>query len=248
MRKPAIITSLLLLLAGSALAQTFTTAQEIMDAVSARPEPVTLQATLDMTITSANGQSLSRALRMWSEGDDRRVIKFIAPADIAGSGFLSLERPDGSSENMIYLPALDRVRRIAGGQQGDSFFGSDFSYSDMTGIDPDEYSHSLLETRDGPTYIIEAVPLPDSESPWERLLLEVPHDTLIPARVDYYLNGTAVRTLTTSDVSKVDGYLLARERRMDNLHSGSHTVIRQSDVTLDEDVPAEVFSERFLRR
>jgi hypothetical protein len=35
---------------------------------------------------------------------------------------------------------------------------------------------------------------------------------------------------------------------METLGRDSFTVIRQRDLTLDEDLPDEVFSERFLRR
>lgn len=248
MRKFLII-PLLLLATSSVLAETpFTTAEEVISAVQERPEPTTMQATLTMVITSANGQSLTRELSMWSSGEDQRVIKFTAPADIAGSGFLSLDKPDGSSENLIYLPALDRVRRVAGASQGDSFFGSDFSYDDINGIDPDDYTHTLLEVLDGPAYLVEAIPLAGSEFTYDRLLLEIPHTTLVPERVEYYRDGTLIKTLTTGGVTTIGDYVIASERRMDNASSGGHTIINQDDLVLDEPIPTEVFSERFLRR
>jgi hypothetical protein len=42
--------------------------------------------------------------------------------------------------------------------------------------------------------------------------------------------------------------LIGLERRMETLDRGTVTVIRQTDVTLDGDLPDEVFTERFLRR
>jgi len=178
-------------------------------------------------------------------------MKFTAPADIAGSGFLMII--DGAAqETLVYLPALDRVRRVAGGQRGESFFGSDFSYEDVEGIDSGDYTHELVEVRDGPVYVVEATPKPEAESSYDRLLLDVPEDTLIPERVTYYLDGEAVKELTVRDVEEVGDYLLGLERRMETLidgqDDGSFTIIRQRDLTLDEELPDEVFSERFLRR
>lgn len=238
------------LLGAPAAAQAYADADELMAAVDARPEPATLQATMEMTLTNASGQSLTREMRTWARGDAARVMKFTAPADIAGSGFLMID--DGeASETLVYLPALDRVRRVAGGQRGESFFGSDFSYEDVEGIDPDDYEHELVEVRDGedgPVYVVEATPLPEAGSSYDRLVLEVPEATLVPARVTYYADGEAIKELTVSDVQDVDGYLLGLERRMETLGRDSFTVIRQRDLTLDEDLPDEVFDERFLRR
>ncbi len=237
----------LLAAASSAAAQAYTSADELIAAVESRAEPVTLQATMEMTLTDAAGRTLTREMHTWARGDSRRIMKFTAPADIAGSGFLMID--DGTvDETLVYLPALDRVRRIAGGQRGESFFGSDFAYEDVEGIDVDDYHHELLEIRDGPVYVVAATPKADAGSIYDRLVLEVPEATLIPERVTYYLGDDPVKELTVGDLQWVGDYLIAMERRMETLVSGTFTVIRQRDLTLDEDLPAEVFSERFLRR
>lgn len=237
----------LALLGAPATAQTYASADELMAAVQARPEPASVEATLEMTITNAAGQSLTREMRSWSTGDAHRVLKFTAPADIAGSGFLRID--DGTvDETLVYLPALDRVRRVAGGQRGESFFGSDFAYEDVEGIDPDDYTYELLRIDEGPRYVIEATPTEASGSTYDRLVLEVPEATLIPERVVYYRGGEAIKELTVRDVQQVGNYLIGMERRMETLERGSVTVIRQRDVTLDGALPDEVFTERFLRR
>lgn len=250
-RLSALVAALALAAFGLAFAQKYPDADALIAAVDARPEPATSQATLTMTITTAGGQTLSREMQTWSEGTTKRIIKFTAPADIKGSGFLTLTAADGSEEKLVYLPALDRVRRIAGGQQGDSFFGSDFAYEDITGIDQEDYTHELLEVRDGPVYVVEAVPTPESGSSYERLVLEVPEDTLIPQRVEYYRGGELAKVLTVGGLTEVDGYTVAGERRMESVKGGkvsTFTVITQTNLVLDEALPADLFTERFLRR
>jgi len=247
----ALTLALALTVLGIAAAQQYADADALIAAVEARPEPATTQATLTMTITTAGGQTLTREMQTWSEGTTKRIIKFVAPADIRGSGFLTLTAEDGAEEKLVYLPALDRVRRIAGGQQGDSFFGSDFAYEDITGIDQDDYTHQLLEVREGPVYVVQAVPTPESGSSYERLVLEVPEDTLVPQRVEYYRAGELIKVLTVSGLTEVDGYTVATKRRMESVAGGqvsTYTVITQTDLAMDEPLPAEVFTERFLRR
>lgn len=242
---------LVLATVGLGSAQKYADAAALTAAIDARPEPATSQATLTMTITTADGQTLTREMQTWSEGTAKRIIKFTAPADIKGSGFLTITAADGSEEKLVYLPALDRVRRIAGGQQGDSFFGSDFTYEDITGLDQADYTHELLGVRDGPTYMVEAVPTPASGSSYERLVIEVPEATLVPQRVEYYRAGELVKVLTVTGLAEVAGYTVATERRMESVRDGKATtvtVITQSNLVLDEVLPADLFTERFLRR
>ena len=245
-----LLVALPLVMLPPAMAQQYASAEELMAAVDARPEPSTTQAKLNMTITLASGQSLSRQLPMWADGEDRRLIKFTAPADIAGSGFLQIE-DEGGTQTLVYLPALGRTRRIAGGQQGESFFGSDFSYEDITGIEPEDYTHTLLDVKDGSIYLVEAVPTAESGSTYDRLLLEVPEDTLVPLRAEYYRDGQLAKVLSVTTANIVDGYLVPTERKMETISNGSvtsFTVLTQTDVTFDEELPAELFTERYLAR
>lgn len=231
-------------------AQAYSTADEVMAAVEARPQPASTEAGMRMSITTASGQTLTRELDMWALGTERRIMKFTAPADIAGSGFLQIDEP-GTTETLVYLPALGRARRIAGGQQGDAFFGSDFSYEDISGIDTGDFTYTLLETQSGPTYVIEAVPLPETVSEYSKLVLEIPEDPLIPLRVEYWRDGTLRKVLTVTEVAEVDGYVFPAERRMETMKDGNpagHTVISQDNVVFDSDIPAELFTERFLVR
>ena len=244
------LTLLALCVAGAASAQAYSTGAEVMRAVDQRATPSTVESTLTMTITTGGGQSLSRTMSMWSAGDDR-LIKFTVPANIAGSGFLIIQHADGSDETLVYLPALGRVRRIASGQQGDSFFGSDFSYQDITGIAFDDYAWKLESVGDGPSYVVRGIRKPGAGSSYPELVVHVPESTLIPTRIEYDRDGEVVKVLTVADVHRVGAYLIAGKRRMESLSSGSvdsFTVIEQSDVKVDTTIPPEVFSERFLRR
>ena len=114
-RRPlaALLATLAFVVAGSASAQLYGSAQEVIDAMDAKPAPTTTVATMTMTTTAASGHSLSRSMQIWTADDGRsQLIKFLAPADVRGSGFLSVENASGETETMIYLPALGRVRRV----------------------------------------------------------------------------------------------------------------------------------------
>lgn len=243
---------LLTLVASSAAAQRFSTAQEVMDAMSQTSAPATMTGTLTMTITAASGHTLAREMQLWvSDDGPRQLIRFTAPADVRGSGFLSLGTPDGGTESFVYLPALDRVRRVAGGQEQDAFFGSDFSYEDITGVmgdfDTDDYDLELLEIRDGPVYVVQATP-PGPDASYERVVYEVPEDTLIPSRIEFYRSGALFKLMTLSGLIEQDGFTLPAHIRMETVATGSFTVIEQTGFELNTEIPDEVFTERYLSR
>jgi len=76
---------------------------------------------------------------------DRSLTRFTYPNDIKGTGFLVIDQPAGDADRFLYLPALGRVRRIAGSEAQESFVGSDFTYEDIGGREFDDYSYALLE-------------------------------------------------------------------------------------------------------
>jgi hypothetical protein len=82
-------------------------------------------------------------LRATAGQGDRTLVRFTYPNDIRNTAFLVLEHPNTDDERFLYLPALSRVRRIAGEEKQESFVGSDLSYEDIGGRDVSDYSYSF---------------------------------------------------------------------------------------------------------
>ncbi|OQY18444.1 MAG: hypothetical protein B6I36_06995, partial [Desulfobacteraceae bacterium 4572_35.1] len=106
-----------------------------------------MQMTGTMELISSRGQKRRReykSLRL-DDGNWRKVlIRFTAPADIAGTGFLVLENIEtGTTEQHLYLPALKRTRRIVTSQQGRKFVNSDFTYENMHRQPLENWSYKL---------------------------------------------------------------------------------------------------------
>jgi hypothetical protein len=74
---------------------------------------------------------------------DRVLVRFTAPNDIKGTGFLVWEHDTVDDERFLWLPALGRVRRIAGSEKQESFVGSDLSYEDIGGRELDDYTYAF---------------------------------------------------------------------------------------------------------
>lgn len=107
---------------------------------------------LVMTMRLADRQGRTRdrslvitTLRAEAARGDRVLVRFLAPADIRGTGFLVWEHAAREDERFLFLPALGRVRRIAGAETQDSFVGSDLSYEDIGGRKVADYSYRMLD-------------------------------------------------------------------------------------------------------
>lgn len=255
MSRRARITLVAVLLVGAlspALAQKYATGDAVVAAMDARPTPAAMVSTMTMTITTASGQRLTREMQIWSAaGGDRELVKFTAPADIKGSGFLSVKAADGSMQSLVYLPALDRVRRIAGSQKQESFFGSDFSYEDITDLQGGahaDYDNVLVEVKPGPVYVVRSTAKPGAGAAYDQLVMEVPEATLLPRRVAFYRSGTLLKVMTIGATARVDGYVLPSRLSMHTEAGGTTTTIEQRDIQVEETLPDEIFTERFLRR
>ena len=103
---------------------------------------------MTMRLFDRQGRARERSLtvstlRGAGEKGDRVLVRFSAPNDIRGTGFLVWEDPKAEDERFLYLPALGRVRRIAGAETQESFVGSDLTYEDIGGRELDDYSYSF---------------------------------------------------------------------------------------------------------
>jgi hypothetical protein len=105
---------------------------------------------MDMTMRIVDRQGRVRerslqltALRGTAGAGDRLLLRLTAPGDIKGTGFLVWEHTKGDDERFLYLPALGRVRRIAGAEKQESFVGSDLSYEDIGGRELDDYNYTF---------------------------------------------------------------------------------------------------------
>jgi hypothetical protein len=107
---------------------------------------------LDLTMRLIDRQGRQRersltlsALRGATGTGDRVLLRFQSPNDIKGTGFLVWEHPKGEDERFLFLPALGRVRRIAGAEKQDSFVGSDLTYEDIGGRELDDYTYAFVQ-------------------------------------------------------------------------------------------------------
>lgn len=241
--RPVLALLLLLLLPRGAAADE---ARDLLVASEERHRTRSQEYEGDLVVTSKDGKERRKSWRSWRlgyAGDSRLLIRFTAPPEVKGVGFLSLPRPGKNPDQWLYLPSMKRERRIAAQDRSASFVGTDFNYEDMEELDHGKYDVRLLpdETVAGqPCFVIEARPRSEAgRSLYERKLLFLRKDILYLVRMDLFRPGekTPGKRLLLEDVALVDGRHVAKRMTMQDLGKGSTTVIRLEKLAFDRPQP-----------
>ncbi len=243
--KRLLVLGLLVVLASSASAAS---GDEILARLDETMQSGSREIVQQMTLISAKGQERTRQIQMWSSrGEtDRMLVRFPSPADVAGTGLLSV-----GDDMWLYLPALGRVRRIAGHAKKGSFMGTDLSYEDMeefgsTGFAAG-YSPELIRTEQE-SYLLRLTPHSQDRG-YQHLKMQVCRERFLPLRIEYYApDGSLVKVLTTLDFQQVQGRPTAGKLIMEDVVKGSKTVLEQLKVDFEPDINEEMVSTRSLAR
>ena len=219
-----------------------------------------LTAEMEMRIINKNGlervRQLSMASKRGADGTRKILLRFLAPADVKGTGFLNISRSQGEDESWLYLPALGKPRRIASEERSSSFMGSDFSYADVGLLKIDDYRHTLLRTErlgDEEVYVVESVPVSDAirrADGFARKIWWIRKETFTVAKAEFLDNGgKVIKVLTGSEVIDLGGGAwLASRMEMRNLTSGSRTIITFKNIKVNTGVADDYFTIRQLTR
>jgi len=179
------------------------------------------------------------------------LIRFSSPADIRDTALLMHDHPVEASDQWLYLPALDRIRRIASDRRGGRFVASDFFYEDIQKRHPSKDTHRLIgtETINGvATSRLESRPLDGGDSVYSRKISWVHPETLIAIRIDFYQGGkTPSKRLEVQRVESHQGYWTVMTSEMTDLESGHRTVLQTKAVVYDQGIPDSLFTTEALR-
>jgi Outer membrane lipoprotein-sorting protein len=183
--------------------------------------------------------------------DTAYLVRFLDPEDISGTGLLVVDEDSGEANQWLYLPALDRVRRISSGRKGGRFVGSDFYYEDLEERHPEEDVHRIVgeESVSGVVCrILESTPVNEDNSVYSKRVSWIDPQTLLPMRVDYYEKNanTPSKRFHLIKKARVQGYWTIMRSGMTDLKSGHETQMIADTVIYDRRLPESLFSTRAL--
>ncbi len=180
-------------------------------------------------------------------GDQDFMVFFSRPSDVRGTVFLVAKHVDRDDDRWLYLPGLDLVRRISAGDKRTSFVGSHFFYEDVSGRNPADDEHTLIETTAG-HYLLESRPRNPASVEFARYRTLVDRSTFLPMKTEYFdARDRVYRVMEVAAIEEIDGHPTVTRSRISDPLTGSQTLMEFRYTQYDVGLPAEIFSERYLR-
>ncbi|MFO7853093.1 MAG: efflux RND transporter permease subunit [Bacteroidota bacterium] len=252
--KKAIVLSLLIALPLALTAQE--TAEEIMDQSRDVMKVESFEAVASLNIIDSKGRVRERsnitASKSYDDGTEKRFIKFLSPADVEGTTMLIYDYEKGQDDMWIYLPALNRTRRIVSSEKGKSFMGSEFTNADMSSPPTEDFNHRIINETDE-FFIIESEPLnkdKEDEYGFSRKISTIKKSNYVVSKMDFYDSFDELfKTILIKDVKEVSGnkYIISH-MTAENFSNGRSSEIVMEDIRTGTQIRDELFDVTNLGR
>jgi len=238
-------------------------ARRIMTEVEERDDGDNRITSMTMILIDKHGKERVRRIRTHVKDrgkDTLKLMLFLHPPDVKNTGFMTYDYDDPKKDDdqWLYLPALKKTKRIASTDKSKSFMGSDFTYSDMTSRNLDDYDFRIVKTQavgDANTWIIEAQPRSEEvveETGYTKSLLFVRQDNYVVIRAVHFVKeGNRLKYADVKKLERIDGIWVATETHMTTkkgkvtLHK---TILQHSDVKFGQDLDESFFTVRRLEK
>lgn len=207
-----------------------------------------------LRVIDANGKTAEKRWhyqRIGTHGNSKSIIRFTAPPEVKGVALLILNRPDRSSDQWMWTPAIGRDRRIAQQDRSTRFFGTDFSFEDLEERDVSQFDYKLLgeEAVDGaPCWRIESKPKPGKTSQYSRSVVWIRKDHYMAARLESFMKEQLARRLEFRRIEDIQGVWTARTLDMHDLRRKSQTLLELEKVQYNAPLKDDDFTVQALRR
>ncbi|EKY01424.1 hypothetical protein HMPREF9151_01036 [Hoylesella saccharolytica F0055] len=255
--KTIFLSAILVMCSTISLSAAGLTGRDVMLKAKNRPDGDTRYATLTMTLIQKNGNRRERKLVSWAMDvgkDSKRVMFFTYPGDVKGTGFLTWDYDNAKREDdrWLYLPAMKKTRRISGkSSKTDYFMGSDFTYDDMSSRNVDEETHTLLREEmigGQKCWVVQSVPN-DKHEIYSKRITWIRQDCAMAVKAEYYDKLDKLhRSLTVSNISKVQGFWVMGHMEMTNVQTGHKTILQMSGHKFDLKIDAALFTVARLEK
>lgn len=180
-------------------------------------------------------------------GDQQFLVAFSRPADVRDTVFLVEKHTQKDDDRWLYLPGLDLVKRISAGDKRTSFVGSHYFYEDVSGRNPEEDLHRLIDVT-AEFYVLESTPKEPDSVEFSRYQVWIDKTSMLPIKTEYYdTNDKLYRRVEVLDTQMVQGIPTVTKSRVSDLLSGASTTMEFRFIRYDLGMDSAVFSERSLR-
>lgn len=187
---------------------------------------------LDLELIATGGDAVTRKMQgrlRETGGDEQSLITIVWPADQKGTRVLTWNHRAKDDDQWLYLPSVQRVKRISARGQTGSFMGSEFSFEDLVNfwwLDKFKYNY-VRDQKVGPrdTWVVERTPK-DPDSGYSKHVLWIDKEYLAALRCDFYdRKGKLLKTASFKSFKKYGTKWRADRIEMVNRQTGKKSNI-----------------------
>lgn len=226
-------------------------AAPVVDCMRANIPPVVQIREVELSARDrAGGERLLRG-RLYVTNENQRfraMLKIGSPPDLGGAAYLVREGTS-ADEIYVYVPALNKVRRVTGGNMDGPLWGTDLSYSDLKQVQ-NAFSDSTakLEGRGEldklPVHILTFTPRPGETSRYTLIRAWVDTKSCIALKTEFH-EGSSLRKRVTGaakDLKQAGPHWYLSELLVMDLKEGTQTRLRVNGVNAVKDLADRYFS------
>ena len=182
---------------------------KILDCMRGNIPPTVRIQTVEVTAYDRTGGERTLKGRLFGikeDGKARIMLHIDAPVDLAGASYLVRESTP-SDEMYLYLPSVNRVRRITGAAIDGQLWGTDLSYNDFKQIQnafsgADVAREPDTKIGDRPVYVVSFKPSKADGSRFDKIRAQVDQKTCVALTVEFF-DPAGVRKTVTVDPKNV---------------------------------------------
>lgn len=190
---------------------------------------------------------------------DKMVLVTEFPPDAKGSVFMrwGYTKGDKNADQWIYLPSLQKTRRVSVRDPGDSFLGSDLTHADISGRGLDEDEHRLVTSEqrgDEEVFVVESTPRDKSKALYSKVVSvfvkkkDADWGSCSKKQADYFdKRGEPLKQQVITWQHSGPAWLWD-EMTVRNVQNGHSSIFQVTDVQTNVNLKDDVFTERNLTR
>lgn len=222
-----------------------------------------MEAISTLRIYDAKGRERVRQTSMASKlfesgATEKRIIRFLSPAEVKGTGMLIFDYDERNDDMWIYMPALRKTRRIISNEKSKSFMGSEFSNADMSAPSLEDFDYTvtgsgIVEGTD--CWIVEVVPVSGDimdEVGYDRQIAWIGKHDFVFRKAEYYdADDELFKQMISSEVRQMDAAgkkYVATRMEMNNIQNGRKSILTIDEIQYNPDVKEEYFTLGYLER
>jgi hypothetical protein len=239
--------------------------KKVLDCMRANVPPTLRIQEIEFAATDRSGGTRTLKGRVYTllektssgGGLVRAMLRINEPSQFAGAAYLVRETEDYLNEGMyVFLPSVNRVRRVSGTFADGALLGTNFSYNDFKQLENAFVgSAAQLEStgkiEDRPVTVMLFKPIPNPKAQPSRYSLVrtwVDQKACMPLKADFYEGETVRKQLNASPsaLRKSGDYWYLSEVEMRDLAEGTRTVLRVTGVTAGHELPGTYFNPQLF--